>query len=60
VYRSLFHLLFAPSPPVAASLQKEMNDAGLVSGAYAAAHLRTATQPSTQSEANPSRFGECH
>jgi hypothetical protein len=42
VYRSLFHLLFAPSPPVAASLRKEMKDAGLVSGSYAAAHLRTA------------------
>jgi hypothetical protein len=42
VYRSLFHILFAPSQPVAASLQQEMNDAGLVSGAYAAAHLRTA------------------
>jgi hypothetical protein len=42
VYRSLFHLLFTPSPPVAASLEEEMNDAGLVSGAYAATHLRTA------------------
>lgn len=42
VYRSLFYILFEPSPPVAASLQQAMHHAGLVSGEYAAAHLRTA------------------
>jgi hypothetical protein len=43
VFRSLFHnVLFAPSPPVAALLEQEMNKAGLVPGAYVAAHLRTA------------------
>jgi len=42
VYRSLFQILFEPSPAVAAALQREMSEAGLVPGQYAAAHLRTA------------------